>query len=1039
MQTLGQRWTVSVSDGAGNVLLPKFAPSAWTPEGKLSRGRISVLRSAGWEIRSIEGKRYLIPDEELARYAFGTAYDEYRHALGGILAAPPPFSSKGEYTDLLDVLLYAEILTHQERLVSGVRLVFPESFRSGFAGGGSIERRVAMALSGGWILVGLITDPGDLFLIPQQNIVSGKDATPDDAVIGRGVLQELRKRGLISLRGNGFKNEVVPPSHWLFPSRTASGEEWVRMIADQESRWSQAEITPVVDLEAIPWFSRSPLRIFLERYRIYVEPFDLMRIDWYLQASREMSNMEGVDKIINLIKGVLGEVAARPDIVKAYRAGGTEGRLLFVAPQILSGHDALERSDAVVARLDQAVGAVTLERVWEVVTTEGEGPRQEAYSQHAASIDVYRGGGIIFRGANGKRSQTFVPVVVDEGAETVVIAADPGMEHALAALREFLTVEMGIDLISSRAKRMQGKNSPTLEDLQAMIGEPGGIEGLVDILAEDAREDRLVLVGLSGATKVTGLRFVSEAQAEKFSDAYFHLSFDRTDGGWTLRSAHGYCSSDIALSWIEGRLGRQLDPVESSFLGSLLHPKARSYFRREEKTSVNGFGRYLQDDGIDRLSELMKKMGRPPPEGQWVVVVGKVRKDEVIGIRLLDEDKAASLSDDYFQLGFDREEGVWQLRSASGESGMNFALPWMEKKLGLTLDPAEVPFLALLLGTRAEEALTVEQFSRYLSKEGIHRFAKVMVAMGRPLSEGRWVVVGRVKKGKVGSVRLVSAEEAHGLDDGYFQLGFDWEERGWQLRSASGKLSLNLVLAWIEEKMRRKVEPVERAFLAASFDWSGPYDDPVTLETLSKYLENRGIDPLKELMKTIGQPLPEGRLTIAGTVHGGKLQGLQFADGEDETSAPKTYFRLGFAFIGGCWELRSVSRNHSLDFAQLWVSKKLGREIDPVERAFLAAFSSRRVSFEDPEEGVTSEKLRLYLRENGIDRLPSIVKVMGWSLPKGRLVIVGDLRKGSVMALRLLEEKEADLLSPYYFRVPFDPVGEDRYQLNLPQVKGIVV
>ena len=127
-QRLADVWTLQGRDGGGAVSCPRFVPPGWVSEGNLDRGRIALLRGAGWEIREIGERRYLIPDDELARYALGQAYDDYRLVVDSDRGGEPATEAPaGEFGDLEDAILHSNSLAHNERLASGARLLYPET------------------------------------------------------------------------------------------------------------------------------------------------------------------------------------------------------------------------------------------------------------------------------------------------------------------------------------------------------------------------------------------------------------------------------------------------------------------------------------------------------------------------------------------------------------------------------------------------------------------------------------------------------------------------------------------------------------------------------------------------------------------------------------------------------------------------------------------------------------------------------------------------------------------------------------------------
>src|SRR5512137_251604 len=119
-QALLGRWTQCTMSADGPIHLNKFVPGNWTPGGILPESRLHLLTGAGWEPFEFEKKRYLMPDPELASFALGMAYDDYRAVVegrGGSAPAPSPYA--GAFGDLIDAILYNGCLDGKTMFTSG--------------------------------------------------------------------------------------------------------------------------------------------------------------------------------------------------------------------------------------------------------------------------------------------------------------------------------------------------------------------------------------------------------------------------------------------------------------------------------------------------------------------------------------------------------------------------------------------------------------------------------------------------------------------------------------------------------------------------------------------------------------------------------------------------------------------------------------------------------------------------------------------------------------------------------------------------------
>ena len=126
-------WTQEAHVGEEVLYLPHYVPSDWIEDGKLSRGRLIVLQSAGWEVQEIAGRRYLMPDVELTAYSLGSEYDRYRQLMNGTGRAEPLPTpeevSESDYSKLETAILKAGFANQPAVLSSGARLLYPDSFQ----------------------------------------------------------------------------------------------------------------------------------------------------------------------------------------------------------------------------------------------------------------------------------------------------------------------------------------------------------------------------------------------------------------------------------------------------------------------------------------------------------------------------------------------------------------------------------------------------------------------------------------------------------------------------------------------------------------------------------------------------------------------------------------------------------------------------------------------------------------------------------------------------------------------------------------------
>ncbi len=881
----------------------------------LPASRLSLLKGAGWEPFELEQKRYLMPDAELAQFALGTAYGDYRAVVegrGGSVAAPSPYA--GAYGDLIDAILYNECLDGRTTFESGATLLYPRAFDN-ISPSASILRRVGIALKSGWAMVNPITEGRDMFLLPPEAIVAGKKVTPDDTRISRGVLKKLHELGLTGLRGRGLGNARIAPAVFALPDRAARGQTWESLLTDQTARWGGAHVTPVVDFANYPVLDELPeLGRFLKKHHPYVERFDLMRIEFYVSAWRRTADFDALEHMIGGIKGVMGEIAARREIVAEYRRERGSNSILLFAPQIMSGKDVLERSDAMVVQIEDGGMRAVIERVWEVVTAEDERAIAHAQEQHRASVGAYQKGGIIFRDADGRVftcDKAVLPEGNVEGYTEVVCGRDAEMDQVLDALRDRMVAMMEMDLIGTRVRK---RFSPTVEELQEILREPQAVERLMELLGALAPvEGRLYVTGMEyGDHQVTGFRIVDEKEVGKVSKQYFLLGFDVEDGKYVLREAKHKGALKLALLWVESRLGRGLDSVEKAFLAGVLGTKTYSG-DADERVTVEALAGHLREHGIARLIEIMRAVGASIPK-ECIYVTGRVVNDrKVVGIRIVDKKKAENLGHESFRLGFDPEDGGYALREAKGGGVLDIALPWVESRLSRRLDLVEKSFLAGILGIvmqsgDAEGRITVEGLAGYLRSYRIERLLELMRVVGVRVPDSRLYVVGQVRSNsRVGGLRIVDEGEAGTLGKSFFLLGFDPVEGGYALRAAKHTGALELALPWVETRLGRKLDSVEKSFLAGVLGTqTHSYDaeDRVTVEALTGYLNEHGIAHLLDLISGVGASIPKGRSYITGQVKDGhRVSGLQIVDEEESVKLGKHYFLLGFDPKDGAYHL----------------------------------------------------------------------------------------------------------------------------------------
>ena len=945
----------------GALYLNSFVPGNWMNGGVIPEARLNLLKGAGWEPFEYGDKRYLMPDPEMAQFVLGAAYEDYRAIVegrGGSVAAPSPYA--GAYGDLIDAILYNESLDGRTKFESGATLLYPKAFGT-ISPDAGILRRVGLALKGGWAMVNPITEGRDMFLLPPEAIIKGREVTPEDNRISRGVLQKLHELGLVGLRGRGFGNARIAPTVFAMPPRSAQGRTWESLVADQTERWGGAYIKPVVDFVNYPFLDDLPeLGRYLTKHHPYVERFDLIRIEFYLSAWRRTADFDALESMMGLIKGVMGEIAARREIVDEYRSHGchsdrsglsrgveeslavdvvqrkgsldfarddktqhSHNSILLFAPQIMSGKDVLERSDAMVVRIEDGGAHAAIERVWEVVTAEDERAIAHAQEQHRASLSAYQKGGIVFRDADG-RSLTFDRVVLPqgdiEGYAKVISGTDAEIDDVLEALRDRMVAMMEKDLIGTR---VQNKFMPTVEGLKEILREPKGVERLMEILniVSPTSGSFYISGRVENDGKVSGLRIVDEKDAERAGAQKFLLGFDIEDGKCVLRIAKHKGALDLAVSWVESRFGRELDAVEKRFLAGVLGTQMRAY-DAEDRITVEVLTGHFREHGIERFLDLMRVVGVSIPGGR-IYVTGRVFNNrEVVGIRIMDEKKAENFGDEHFRLGFDPVDGKFALREAKRRNALELAVPLVESRLGRSIDFMEKSFLARVLGTKiqpdsAEEFIKVDEFAWYLSKHGIERLIELLRMVGATVPKGRIYVTGCVGEGRqLTGLRMVDEDEVGAIGDNRFLLGFDLVEGGYTLREAKHSGALDLALPWVESRFRRGIDAVEKTFLARVLGTKiKPHgaEEPITVDELAVYLSKYGIKRLIELMRVVRATVPEGRIyAVALVARGRQVTGLRIVDEKEAGNLEEYYFLLPFDFKDGKYHLDLANvRAHS--------------------------------------------------------------------------------------------------------------------------------
>jgi len=668
-----------------------------------------------------------------------------------------------------------------------------------------------------------------------------------------------------------------------------------------------------VDFAEYPWLSDLPeLAAFLQKHHPYVEHFDLMRIEHHLSAWRRTADFDAMGKTTGGVKGVMGEIAARQKIVDEYRSSESTESVLVVAPQIVSGGDVLERSDAMIVAMDGDTAVI--ERVWEVITSGKDSAIAEANSQHRATVEAYRKGGVIFRDACGGVFKCETAILPDAAIETyaaVVRGDDTDMDAVLDGLRERLVAMMEMDLVGSRVR---DSFVPMLEELWQILSDPQSVKWLMRLLgAQSSAAGRIYVRGLlKESGRVVGLRIVGAEEARNLGGAYFFLGFDPVDEGYALREGKGTGALGLSLPVVESSLGRQLDAVEKAFFAGVLGTRKHSRDKNGRLT-VKGLAYHLRAHGIERLLELARFVGADTPDGR-LCVMGNVEDDgRVTGLRIVGIEEVGDIGEKAFSLGFDPVDEGYVLREAQGRSALDLALPWVEQGLGHKLEFVEKSFLARALGTQKksggeDQRITVESLAGYLRTYGIERLLEIAHLVGTDIPDGRLYVTGRVRRGgKVTGLRIIDPEEAGDVVEKSFFLGFDPTDEGYALREAQDRGALDLALPWVEQGLGHKLEFVEKSFLARALGTQKKFnggDERITVKSLAGYVRAHGIERLLQIANLVGSDIPDGRLCVTGRVRSsGKVTGVRIADAEEAEILDYKYFLLGFDPRDGAYHL----------------------------------------------------------------------------------------------------------------------------------------
>ncbi len=419
---------------------PSAMPQEWLDSGKVSTATIARARLNDWQIVDLLDHRFIVPPMKLMQYLLSPSHYNHLVQLGILEAEGVPVTSSPTASFLDDFVSHLKRDLSRETVLadsSGRTLHVAANFKPGIITNETVLGAIAQGAT-------LLNIQNELYLIPATAAVDGR------------LLLRLNMYGIIGLRGGPaapwwplrLEEEFKAADPFAALRESAAGMlDLPAFMARQRARWSGATIIPAIAMTDYPWVAAYPeLSRWLSNHLSMVEPLDMKRIHAALTCAEQAHSVDTITVNMNMVKGVLGEIAIRPKIVAAYQRVLRQhpNAILAVAPQIYAG-DVLEASDAMIFETVQQgqTAALHLLSVWEVTTHEGGVSAQSRQMDHSV-FERYAQTGVHLRGNDGRgMSLPIDPLLSQTEMETRSVENSSELMAAVEATAMNVTTRFG--------------------------------------------------------------------------------------------------------------------------------------------------------------------------------------------------------------------------------------------------------------------------------------------------------------------------------------------------------------------------------------------------------------------------------------------------------------------------------------------------------------------------------------------------------------------------------------------------------------------
>jgi hypothetical protein len=494
------------------------------------------------------------------------------------------------------------------------------------------------------------------------------------------------------------------------------------------------------------------------------------------------------------------------------------------------------------------------------------------------------------------------------------------------------------------------------------------------------------LVGrVESGVKVGGLKIVPVAVLSEYSKHYFKLHFALSSEGLVLQSAKGTGARDLAESLVEQKLGRALEGVEKALV-------AARYGYPAESVAVSDVRAWFTGGGPTALQSWIPELGRE------FGVVGIVGSGEKIGaLKIVPAAELSEYLHNFFKLNFVLSPEGLVLQSAKGTGVRNLTEPLVAQKLGRELDAVEKALVAARYGYLPEH-VTLSDVSTWLKGD-----RQIALQPWIPEVGGEWGIVGRMATGViVNDLKIISVAQLNEFPKKYFKLHFSSGPEGLVLQSAEGSNVRNLTEPLVEQKLGRELDAVEKALVAARNKYKA---ESVTLPNVSAWLAGSGPTVLQPWIPELGREFG----VVGRAEPDGRVSGLKIVPVAELGAHQKGQFKLHFVSGPEGLVLQSAKEYGARDLAESMVGQKLGRDLEGIEKALLAA----RYGY--PAESVAVSDVRAWFTGGGPTALQSWIPELGREFG-----MVGHAESGGkVFGLKIVSIAQLNEFQKKHFKLHF--------------------